>query len=264
MNVIFALLCSAFLLSPPVKAQDQANYFRAWQGFRAPELTSENFLAELDPFMRETVDLYQGRALNNYIVIIPPAERPDYLPEEFALVALSSKEDYQAIRATPEGQHYGARHWDVFDRARSKSADPMVDFSTAHLQKLEHNVSYDVVGTPIDWSQGHTQIYIGLRRGNVSKEVFLERMASHLALVKQAFHPRGLKGYIVIANENYEVAFLNWSSEKAMKEAAQSPAGLVIRQDADELLQHFMFAPAHPFVAGGAVKANQAYSTLAR
>jgi len=241
-------------LSLPAQSVETATYFRAWQGFKTPTLTDTQFLRELAPFMRETVDLYQGRALNNYIVIIPPAGKPSFVPDEFALVALSSKEAYQAIRAKPEGERYSARHWDVFDRSNSKSADPMVNFAQEKPSKLAHNHSYDVIGKPIDWSKGRTMVYVGLRKQNLSADAFLTGLARHLNIVKHRIQPKGLLGYIVIANENYEVAFMNWEDQPA-----QDPR---VTADAANLLDGLMYQEARPFQAGDSVQVKSAYSTL--
>ena len=92
LSLITGFIALVFL-SLPAQSVEKATYFRAWQGFKTPALSEQQFLRDLAPFMRETVDLYQGRALNNYIVIVPPAGKPAFVPDEFALVALSSKEE---------------------------------------------------------------------------------------------------------------------------------------------------------------------------
>src|SRR5688572_13444607 len=114
MKTIFKTLLPILIWSGCVSAQsvDIANYYRVWQGFQKSEMTNAEFLNVLSSFMKATVDLYKSKALNNYIVIIPPAVKPSFVPDELALVALSSKEDYDLIRSTPEGQAYSARHWD--------------------------------------------------------------------------------------------------------------------------------------------------------
>jgi hypothetical protein len=241
-------------LSLPAQSVENATYFRAWQGFKAPALNQQQFLRDLAPFMRETVDLYQGRALNNYIVIVPPAGKPAFVPDEFALVALSSKEDYQAIRATPEGERYSARHWDVFDRSNSKSADPMVNFTQEKPTKLAHNYSYDVIGKPIDWSKGRTMVYIGLRKPELTPDAFLTGLARHLSFVKQRLQPKGLLGYVVIANDNYEVAYMNWENEP--------PQDARVGADGATLLNPLMYQEAKHFQAGDTISHNKAYSTL--
>jgi len=253
-------MLAALLLLVTINAQAvEARYFRAWQGFKKADLAQRAFMEALPSFMQETVDLYHGAGiLSNYLVIIPPANKPSFVPDEFALVALDSREAYQGVRATPAGQTYSARHWDVFNRENSASADPMVDFSTALPETLVNNNSYDVIGTPIDWSQGFTTVFIGVRKNNVDRAAFLKGLSSHLALVKNTFVPRGLNGYIVIANQDYEVAFMNWDSKQAMQNATSA----TINADGARLMNTLMFQPAAKFKAHEAVKYNKGYRGL--
>ena len=211
-NLIQGILAMIFL-GVTVNAQtiDKAAYFRVWQGFQKPELTSEQFLNELPSFMKNTVDLYQERALNNYIVVIPPTNRPAFIPDELALVTLHSKEIYEAIRATPEGQKYSARHWDVFNKSNSKSA-AFIDYSKVNPEELIHNTAYDVIGNQINWARGFNAVFIGIKKSELSSAQFLHKLQSHIELAKSTMQPKGLLGYIIIANDNYEIAYLNWES----------------------------------------------------
>ena len=225
----------------------EARYFRAWQGFKKASLSQVAFMSALPSFMNETVDLYRGHGiLSSYIVIIPPANKPSFVPDEFALVALESREGYQAVRATLAGQNYSARHWDVFNRDNSASAE-MMDYSSIRPVTLENNKAYDVMGTPIDWSHGHTTVFIGTRKTNVDRESFLRALSGHLAITKNAFGNKGLNGYIAVANQDYEIAFMNWDSRQAMELAGQTVAGQVAFADAARLMDMLMFESAQPF-----------------
>jgi len=261
MKTFAATLILAFTL--PSLALE-ARYFRAWQGFKKTTLTAPQFVDSIPAFMQETVNLYDVThgILSNYLVVMPPLHKPAYVPDELALVALASRETYQQVRATEAGAVYSARHWDVFEKGISASADPMVDFSATLPSSLEHNKSYDVLCTPIDWSQGHTMVYIGLRKTSLAPAAFLQGLAQHLSLVKRAFSARGLNGYIVIANQDYEVAYMNWDSAEAMQAANRSPEGRAVSRDAHNLLNHLMLEAARPLQAGLPVTYGAAYSTL--
>jgi hypothetical protein len=248
-------------LATETKAVESAGYFRAWQGFAKPGLTSEQFLAELPSFMKETVELYRERALNNYIVVLPPQNKPAYIPDELALVALNSKENYDAIRATPEGQAYSARHWDVFNKENSKSATP-VDYGATKPSALEHNQAYDMVGAPINWARGVTYVFIGTKKAGLSSKYFLQELQKHVELAKEVMAPKGLLGYIVISNELYEIAYINWESKEAHDSAGQSESGQGVFADAKRIMDVLMYQEAVPFAAGAPVELNKAYSTI--
>lgn len=249
-------------LSFSAQAVNTGQYFRAWQGFKKADLTNSHFLAELPSFMKDTVDIYKNRILNNYIVILPPENKPDFIPDELALVALTSKEGYQTIRATSEGQRYSERHWNVFEKGISKSADPMINYAKEKPSVLVHNQSYDVIGKPINWARGFNAVFIGTRKAGLSPTDYLVHLKAHLDLAKLVMVPKGLRGYIVIANENYEIAYLNWSFKKAHDRAVKSAGGQKVFGDAGSFMDVLMYQPAIPFEAGHAVSPNHAYSTM--
>lgn len=242
---------------------DNTKYFRVWQGFRRTDLTPPQFLESIADFMKLTVDLYRGRALNNYIVSIPPAVKPSCIPDELALVALSSKDTYEQIRATPEGQAYSAKHWEVFDRQNSKSA-PLVDFTAVNPQSLENQTAYDMIGTPNNWAVGYTAVSIGTKRNGTSSENFLLHLYNHAKQAKAAMVPEGLKGYIFIANENYVVAYLNWESKEAHNAAGATEEGKRLFAEAKQFMDVLMYQEAVTFSAGSVVNSGESYSTLQR
>jgi hypothetical protein len=241
----------------------EASYFRAWQGFKNPNVSQSQFEASLPSFMKMTVDLYGGaQILSQYIVVIPPAEKPSFIPDELALVALSTETDYRAIRQTPAGQAYGEAHWKLFNKENSKSADPITDL-TAKPQILKHHQSYDVIGTPIDWSKGYNIVFIGIRKANLSPTQFLRRLTRHVYLTKRALTPKGLKGFLVIANENYEVAYLNWESQKAHDLAFQTSGGKAVSEDSAQFMESLMYQVAAPYDVSTKtpLQLGKAYST---
>jgi putative intracellular protease/amidase len=240
----------------------EANYFRVWQGFKKASLTSDQFLAELPTFMQDTVNLYEGRGLNNYLVVIPPDNSPSYIPEELALVALTSEAAYQKIRATEEGKKYGQRHWDVFNKDNSASSKHFIDYQTAQPEKLNSDWTYDMIGEPVDWSTGYSAVYIGTRQSHLSKEQFLKRLDGHINLAKETLNPLGMRAYIVLANDNYEVAYINWESRQAHDEAFAREDAQAVFADAATMLDPLMYQQLRPFAAGSTIQKGSAYSTL--
>lgn len=241
----------------------QATYFRAWQGFQKSTLSQDQFIKELPTFMKDTVEIYRERALDNYFVIIPPKNKPAYIPDELALVALTSKEQYQSIRQTPEGQRYSDRHWDIFNKENSKSAEP-IDYVALNPQTLEHNKAYDVIGKPIYWESGHTTAYIGLKKEGLTSSEFLTKLKSHIDLVKRAFEKKGLRGYIILANDNYEVAYMNWESKNTMETAFKTSAAELVLNDGNSFLKLLMFENAEPYRVqfGSGVEHSKFYTTM--
>jgi len=249
------------LLSSKSQASE-AEYFRVWQGYKKPTLTQEQFLKELPSFMKDTVDLYNGRGLNNYMVVVPPRNKPDFVPDEFALVAFTSEAEYAAIRNTEEGKAYGARHWDVFNKDNSASSKTFINYQTNPPEKLVSDATYDMIGEPIDWSEGYSMAYVGTRQKQLSTEQFLNRLNKHIVLAKETLKPLGMKAYIVLTDENYEVAYMNWDSKAAHDAAFERKDAKQVFTDAQSMLDPLMYQQLRPFAAGSTVTEGSSYSTL--
>ena len=227
------------------RAAETAGYYRVWQGFKKSEFSSPVFQERLPAFMNATVAVY-GSLLNNYLVVVPPSEKPAFIPDEFALVALRSEADYQRVRATPEGKAYGESHWELFARENSKSA-PYVNYFPAEPNSLESNKAYDLVGAPVDWQAGHTTFFLGLRKGFLSRTAFLARLSQHVKLAANSFRSMGLKGFVLIAHEDYEAAYMNWESKEAMLAAFGTAAGANVQKDAAEIMDTLQWSEAEAF-----------------
>jgi len=240
----------------------QATYFRVWSGFKKPTMNQATFMDSLPSFMNETVELYQNKGLSNYIVAIPPQSKPDFIPDEFALVAMKDEKSYRDVRATPEGQKYSERHWEVFDNETSKSAPKFYRMSEVQHESLESGSSYDMVEKSIDWSQGYNLVYVGTRKEGTTKSDYLKKLASHVKLAAKNLNAVGLQGYIVLANENYEVAYLNWSSKAAHDKAFTEKLGQEVGIDGAEFMDTLMYLPTEKFEKQTQVNFSKSYSSI--
>ena len=86
--------------------------------------------------------------------------------------------------------------------------------------------------------------YFGIRKQGVSKTEFLKSLASHVRLVRSKMQPRGLDGYLVIATEDYEIAYMHWSSRARMDAANASADGPAIAADAGKIMDTQMWQTA--------------------
>lgn len=223
---------------------ERASYYRVWQGFKRADLSGEAFASSLPSFMQSTVQLYGRSALNQYVVVIPPAEKPVVVPDEFALIALSDEAAYQNIRGTSEGRAYGESHWKIFERSNSKSAFMVVGLPDA----LKSGIAYDLTDGALDWSKGVTYFYLGTRKESISPSQFLTRLRAHVAMTSRVLTPVGMRGYIVIADDNYEAAYMNWESAAAMTKAfAKGGVGEPIGADSRTFMDSLMWTEALPF-----------------
>lgn len=222
-------------------AVPSAGFYRAWQGNKLDSMAPQDFLNALPEFMNG-IHVY-GDVLNQYLVAVPPADRPAYVPDEFALVALTDEESYRRVRATPEGKAYGDSHWTLFEKAKSTS----LPLDNAIPSSLVSGRAYDVIASPIDWRVGYSTFFLGLRKSGMSKGDFLHRLSQHVQLASMKFQPQGLRGYITMANADYEAAFMNWESEAAMTKAFASPGGQEVSRDGEDLFKFLQWGGARPF-----------------
>jgi len=129
---------------------------------------------------------------------------------------------------------------------------------------LVNQTAYDMVGRPNNWAVGYTTAFIGTKRTGMTGEAFLQKLKSHVELAQKVMLPKGLKGYIFIANENYEIAYLNWESKQAHDDAGLTSEGKAVFADAKEFMDVLMYQEAKSFNAGDAINFGEAYSNLQR
>jgi hypothetical protein len=258
--LILTLGCASL---PQRSAASTAGYYRLWQGFQKTGVSNDGLLEALPSFMKETVELYgNASALNQYFVLMPPKAKPASIPEELALVALTSETDYRAIRATPEGTRYSDRHWDLFEKATSKSSKRVVDFEREKPTALEAELGHSMLSPSLDWSEGASYAFIGTRKPGFTQAQFLARLKAHVELATSRMRPRGLRGYLVIATPEYEIAYLNWTSAEDHDRAFATDDGKAVFGDGAEFMDTLMYQEATELPAGAKVENGKFYKVL--
>jgi hypothetical protein len=232
----FALMLVSVLSIPAFSAD--ATFFRVWQGTKKAEMSRTEFRDALPAFMAQADAVY-GNTLNEYFVALTPAKKPAFVPDEFAMLSFADEQDYRRIRATPEGQAYGTAHGEIFDMTISKSASYEIGLPAA----LVSGNSYDLSPSRLDWSTGYTLFFIGTRKASVTPEQFLKDLHSHVALARTNLVPEGMRGYIVLANENFEAAYINWESKAAYDRAFARASGQAVGKDAGRFMDILMWEP---------------------
>jgi len=263
MKKLLLIIAASFTFSvvaTVAQAENKANYYRFWQGFKRTDLTANQFLAGLTPFMQSTVDVYSGKGINNYMVGLPPAGKPEFLPDEFALVAFDSEASYDAVKATPEGAAYIDSHWQHFDQNTSASA-PMVNLDDS-VREIQFGTAYNILAAPVDWARTSVLFYVGLRKDSVTAEDFRSQMTKHIRDVSVAFGSHGLVGYLMLATENYEVAYMAFTDASTAQADFATPEGQKVAAEAGAMMNTLMFTTSEPFAPAAGVQSNHFYSTF--
>ena len=234
-----SLLLAAALLCPPGGSAQAQPYYRVWRGAAKPGISARAFLRRLPVFMLKTRAWLSGHGGLAYMPAVPPAG--SQAPAELALVVYDSEPGYRSAAATEAGQAYGASHWELFDKSRSRSGAPI-----AFAGRLLADTPYDVIGGSVSWAGpgGVTRFYLGRLR----KADSLEQLAAWVGRAAQ-----GTDGYIIVAGGDGLVA--SWQH---CAQACES--GRDARKQRDALLETIMDVVAEPFP--GEVEPGHAYQVL--
>jgi hypothetical protein len=209
------IITSIFLTLIISSIADAAPYYRLWQGWKLDSIDYEGLRRGLDErFIPATVEVGMGRGLMSYLPALAPLpeKRPEVvrklLPDEIALVVYDSEANYRSIRNTPQGEAYGALHWEYFDKDKgSKSTLP-----EKYLGKLEPTHAYDVLGSVEHWQNGYAVYVMSLRKQDASP--YVDQM-------RRDFFRNGLKSYLVLVEESYVIEYQLWR-DKSSFDAAES------------------------------------------
>jgi hypothetical protein len=235
--------------------------YRVFRGVKRADVAPAAFLKDLSArFIPAAPATHGGKGLVAYLPAVPPADAPAGTPAEIAIVVYASEAVYQERRNSPEGKAYGDMHWELFDRPATKS-DTAVGW-TKNGPALKANVPVDMFEAATDWQCGHGVVYVGRRKADVPADAFLGRLSAHVAHTKAAFGPLGLRGYVVVATEDQEIAWMNWSSKVAADKALGSVAGRSVREESAALMANVMWSDAGAF--HGEIRAGEAVNVKFR
>jgi hypothetical protein len=245
-NMIFKLihLATATCLLTATTA-NAALHYRFWAGFKRADVTSQQLSDTLNrQFVAETINVGKERGLVAYLPVLPLVESnvSEKIPEELALVIYKSEAHYKAIRNTPEGQAYGAHHWDLFDKdAGSKSF-----VAETYTGNIESGKAYNLLNSDEDWQQDHAMFNAySISETNIPQSDQNPEI-TYVNSVKRFLSGRGMKASIVMRNGNmlYEYQLwqdratylanmqLIWSTQLALKSVLQKQKTLTMTDGA--------------------------------
>lgn len=221
-----------------------APYYRVFRGERRADLHPEVFRHGLNQrFVPSGVQAHSGKGLSAYLVALAPENKPAGLADEFSFLVFPSEQVYQARRQSPEVKAFGELHWAFFampPRSQSETAKPLG-------ATILPEVPVDLLGLPCDWQSGHTEFFVGQRLPGVPACSFLDRLGRHVRQSKLAFAGQGMQGYVFVANESFEVAWIHWRSREAAEKARNSPIGRATLLEGSGIMRTVQWASAKPF-----------------
>lgn len=153
---------------------------RVWRGFADRHLSRDTFLRHLrEVFIPLTPQQQAPFGLTAYLPTILPADKPEGVPDEIALVFYRSREAYQGAKRATGGRAYNLLHAAVFDFARSTSDWPEL----LHGPPVPDRPYY-LVDTPTDWFSGSSRVLVAARRPDEHADIFVDRVGRTTGMFK--------------------------------------------------------------------------------
>jgi hypothetical protein len=109
--------------------------------------------------------------------------------------------------------------------ADAKGCLPVKALPAGGVDAMKLQVPYAVVDKAADWSAGYTALVMNIRNDDLPAGDYLPRLKRHVKLVTSLFESKGMDGYIVLAGEAHEWAYLHWTDEDTAKRAFATPEG---------------------------------------
>lgn len=231
------LILSLFVVfSLQGSAADSKPMLRFWRGFVNADANEVRLKDRLNKeLLPDTIRVGKGKGLTAYLPALYAKEnRPRFLPVEVALVAYSSKETYEAIRATPEGIAYGELHFveGMFEKktedgyiSKSEVATPFsgeVSLPAATSEAQTESVAYGIGADQIDWQKGHAFLTTLARKGANDDAAIAADTKAYLTQL-ESFRKQGrVSAALVLVNRKYLLSLLSFKDEAQARDFSRS------------------------------------------
>jgi hypothetical protein len=188
---------------------------RFWRGYKQHEVANAEFQTKLNTLLiPELGAVGIGRGLRAYLPALFPEAKPDFLPDEVALINYASEESYDAIRSTPRGEKYGPLHFSpgLFAKEAASGLKSGSTLAEAWSGNVTIGKAYLVGQDTLDWQDGRVELRTLLRPANMHDDDFAETVKAHItALANQANGITG--GAIVLVDGKYIMELRQHSSQ---------------------------------------------------
>ena len=110
----------------------------------------------------------------------------------------------------------------VEDRFQTSKRRPLKSLQD---NRLPSGVVIDVIRRGCTWDTGLALVSFKRRKADFPRQRFLKRIHNDVKRRLKAFENKGLKGYVVLATRDFEMAYLNWRNRASFNRAMASPKG---------------------------------------
>jgi hypothetical protein len=200
---IFAILVGNSF--PVMALADEIGAVRVWRGYKIDKLSKENFRKKLFNLFIPATPMFQSSlGLKAYLPVILPDNKPEYIPDEIALVFYKSKKTYIKTFKTIAGRAYGALHSTVFNfngEYRSKSGWPI---PFIQKEKIKIGIPFYHMKKIVNWQEGKIRIVLlsSEIKGRLKKKLNFSNFMKKL--------PESVDGVIGLLENNWFLYFEHW------------------------------------------------------
>jgi hypothetical protein len=180
-----------------------------WRGFRAPNLTEEefaNFLGSI--FVPACALLQPAVGLRAYVsCLVPQTGKPATAPDQTALMFWADPGAHDLAARSLAVRIYQNLHGGAYDMARSHTTEVPLALPPAG-RTLTPDQPYHLVDCPADWMLGTTHHVVGCRADSTDVETFLATLYSWASGFRTR-PPTGVDGALIAAGKDSAVAWVH-------------------------------------------------------
>ena len=179
-------------------------------------LTSDGFLSGMDWFLNQTASISTCGGLRTYICPLLALPRPDFIPDEIALLQYESEAEYKSFYSTPLGQYYQGLHERFFNMTLSHSLVPV-----GYGGSVKTGNAYCTPDCNVEWNdfQASTSTFY-----NHSENINAEAVEDIVAQIERV---PGLAAAVFGVYDQYVKLFSFWKNALARAKGAAAVASIL-------------------------------------
>lgn len=180
-----------------------------WRGFRAPNMTQDQFATFLGSIFVPACALLQPAVgLRAYVsCLVPKTAQPAAVPDQTALMFWADPGAHDLAARSLAVRIYQNLHGGAYDMARSHTPEVPTTLPAAGAT-LTADQPYHLLDGAADWMLGATYHVVGSRSDASDVETFLATLSSW-AFEFQNNPPNGVDGALIAVGDDFAVAWVH-------------------------------------------------------
>ena len=180
-----------------------------WRGFRAPNMTQDQFANFLgSTFVPACALLQPAVGLRAYVsCLVPQTTNPAAVPDQTALMFWADPGAHDLATRSLAVRIYQNLHGGAYDMTRSHTTEVPIALPTAG-GALTADQPYHLLDGAADWMLGTTHHVVGSRSDSTDVETFLATLYSWASEFRTS-PPNGVDGALIAVGNDFAVAWVH-------------------------------------------------------